>query len=140
MAVCDIGCGAPQDVRSLLPRNIRYLPADLHCWTADTEYCDLEKKIFPEKSLAACDTALMLGVIEYMQDAAGVFAGLALRCPRLVTSYHPFDLQPERYPTWVNQFSEDVYLRMLEQARWMLEKRIGIEHGQVLYRFFRKPD
>lgn len=136
-AVCDIGCGAPQDVRSILPDDIRYLPADLKQWTSDTEICDLNAGIFPEKSLSACDYVLMLGVIEYIFDPAKVFSGLSLRSLRMVTSYHPSELRLDRWPTWVNNFGEDEYLSMAQQSGWVLKERLPLDHGQVLYAFLR---
>lgn len=132
-SVCDLGCGAPQAVRGLLPEGIRYLPADLKAWTSDTEPCDLAAGFFPEKSLAACDLCLMLGIIEYIPYPKEVFAGLALRCKRLITSYHPAERRPDRYETWVNSLSEKEYFDILKSTGWTVVHQEELDDGQVLY-------
>lgn len=133
-ALCDIGCGAPQNIRKLLPGGVLYLPADLKRWTNDTETCDLAAGIFPERSLAKCDVAFLLGVIEYMTEPQKIFSGLAVRCSRLITSYHPTDTHPKRIETWINAFSEREYLSMTETAGLRLV-RSGQLLTQRLYEF-----
>lgn len=101
--VCDIGCGAPQTLRTLLPKTVKYLPADLKQWTPDTELCDLNAGLFPEAALAAADTCVILGVFEYLNEPEKVLSEIAKRCPRLVFSYHPLDLQDTWQDIWIGK-------------------------------------
>jgi hypothetical protein len=84
--IADIGCGAPQYLRSILPEGVEYLPADLTVWTPDTEECDLGAGRFPERALARCDTVVVLGVLEYLTDVPAALRGLSA-APAIVFSY-----------------------------------------------------
>jgi hypothetical protein len=76
--VADIGCGAPQYLKSILSKHVEYRPADLTRWSADTEECDLQAGRFPARSLSKCDTAVVLGVLEYLTDVPAALRGLGL--------------------------------------------------------------
>lgn len=113
--VCDIGCGN-QHLKWFLPRSAVYLPADLNQWTANTEVCDLNAMALPTRSLAACDVAVMLGVIEYLRDPAQVFSALATSAEHLVVSYRTNELRPQRKADWFNAYTLAQLVDLLTHA------------------------
>jgi hypothetical protein len=133
--VCDIGCGM-QTLRALLPRRIRYLPADVAKRTDDTAICDLNQKQLPLEYLEAADTVTLLGVIEYIFDVPWVFESLSRFVETLVVSYNPADMIDidRREKGWVNDFRLDELVRMIVVAGYLVRDVNLVDPGQVIIR------
>lgn len=135
-AVCDLGCGPDQYVRSVLPTSVRYLPADIVAWTDETEVCDLHADIFPDRSLGAADCILLLGVIEHLPRPERIFSNLGTRCKRLIASYHPVEVSRDR-GRWLNSFSESQFQSMISDHGWKFGRREAVSPIEFLYCFMR---
>lgn len=115
--VCDIGCGM-QALSQMLSPGCAYLPADLRAWTPAVEVCDLNAGLLPERHLARCDVATLLGVIEYVFDPPGLFTALARRAETVVVSYNCAELaEVDRAGFgWVNALTREALVDGLRQA------------------------
>jgi hypothetical protein len=133
--VCDIGCGN-QTLRHLLPRDVKYLPADLTARTEDTALCDLNAKLLPEAYLRMADTVALLGVIEYIYDVAWVIETLHSFLGTLIVSYNPSDMIDinRREQGWVNDFSMSELALMIVGAGYALRDVRLVDSGQVVIR------
>ena len=133
--VCDIGCGM-QTLRSLLPKGIKYLPADITKRTEDTAICDLNQRILPEQYLLDADTVTLLGVLEYLFDVPWVLRSLHPFIKTLVASYNPSDMIPSgrRERGWVNDFTLDELVRMIHGAEYVVRDIHLVDPEQVVIR------
>jgi hypothetical protein len=104
-AVCEIGCGPHQLLRELLPKEVKYLPADLVRWTEDTVKCDLNNYIFPETYLKQSDICALIGVMEYVIDEKKVINIITRNCKDMVFTYHPTDITMNRHANWRSHLS-----------------------------------
>ena len=132
-AVCDIGCGQ-QTLRGHLPPGTLYLPADLRAWTDEVELCELNAGVLPERSLARCDIAVMLGVLEYIRDPAALLAALASRVGTVVVSYNCADFaQVDRAALgWVNALTEAELLAMLDAAAFDVVRASRFNQNELI--------
>lgn len=114
--VCDIGCGATQDLRKSLKPGCTYVPCDMHAWSDAVEFCDLNKGIYPERSLARADVVTLLGVLRYLHDPARVFMRLGQLRKPIIFSYHPVDLKPARHRLSLSELSIADIVRQTQAA------------------------
>lgn len=105
LVVCDIGCGAVQDLGRALQSKCTYLPCDMHAWSDEVEYCDLNLGVYPERALARADVVTLLGVVEYIVDPPRMFVELGRRGKPVVFTYNPIDFGRSRQRLWVNKLS-----------------------------------
>jgi hypothetical protein len=133
--VCDIGCGM-QSLRPLLPRHIKYLPADLAKRTEDTALCDLNRKKLPLEYLQQADTVTLLGVIEYVFDVPWLFEALRQSIGTLIVSYNPADMggTGRRENGWVNDFRLDELVQMIHTAGYLVRDVNLVDPAQVMIR------
>jgi hypothetical protein len=138
--VCDIGCGN-QSLRSLLSPRIKYLPADLVRRTDDTAVCNLNKGELPEEYLRQADTAIMLGVIEYVYDVPWVLKSLSSFIETLIVSYNPSDMIDIARDDmgWVNGFSIMELSALLVASGYLIRDVNLVDPGQVIFRAVVEP-
>jgi hypothetical protein len=137
--VCEIGCGARQALRSLLPNGSIYRPADLNKWSDDTEVCDLNAGQLPESSLLEADACFLLGVAEYINDVPKLLRDIHDRVPSLIVSYCSLETHPKR-DDWINHYTEHEFARLLGDAGFSISRRKRTKwHNQALFRASRRP-
>lgn len=105
-----------QTLRTFLPANVSYLPADLKQWTEDTEVCDINGGRLPERSIAASDCCVALGLFEYITDPVPLIQFISRSRKRLVTTYNTLENTPNRYPTWKTHFTGQQFLNFARYA------------------------
>ncbi len=131
--VCDLGCGA-QALRKQLAPGTRYLPADIHAWTEDTETCELNEGRLPRRSLLRCDVAVMLGVLEYIVDPASLLRHLHGYAEHLLLTY----CTPELWTVdragfgWVNALSEADLRTLLADAGYAVAATSVFDDRQLI--------
>jgi SAM-dependent methyltransferase len=106
-AVLDIGCGT-MGLEGHLPPGCRYVPCDVVARDARTIVTDLNQDGLPLAAVDSADMVVMLGVWEYLQDPARIFAQLAKAGRDVVCSYCVTDLstgRDRRAQGWLNDFS-----------------------------------
>jgi len=81
--ILDLGCGEMQ-LASVLPADCSYSPADLHPRHAGVIQIDLNRGEFPEGHY---DYVVLLGVLEYLHDPAGVLRRAREHADNLICSY-----------------------------------------------------
>ncbi len=131
--VCDIGCGM-QALKAFLKDAI-YLPADLNRWTDDTETCDLNAGIYPERALKRAELCYLLGVVEYLYHPEKAIGHIALKADRLVVTYNPVDLiDPDRTqnPAWQNAYSTDSFVTMIESCGFRINSVDPVGETQII--------
>ncbi len=133
--VCDIGCGM-QALGGMLPAGCTYLPADLRAWTPAVEVCDLNAGLLPERCLARCDVATLLGVVEYVFDPSRLFAALARRAETVVVSYNCAELaEVDRAGFgWVNALTREALVDGFRQAGFQPDRVERFGATEVLVR------
>lgn len=120
--VLDLGCGARLSLRDCLPADCVYQGLDQRSWNDDVIAMDLDTGEFP---LGRYDVAVMLGLLEYLEQPAAVLARAGARASALIVSYcHPCangnpDLREKR--GWINAFGAAEFVRMLEEAGWQVD-------------------
>lgn len=135
--VVDVGCGQMQ-LRDYLPTGCRYTPADLTQWTEEVHSIDLDAGQFPPGTY---DCAVILGVLEYLQQPQDVLQWAQSTCDRLVVSYcHPTPVatvRNRRRKHWINGFSESEFRDLLIGAGWHVSSTAihstRLRHQQVVY-------
>lgn len=121
-SVLDVGCGQMQ-LRQYLPPGCTYLPADLNKWSADVHQVDLSKGEFPSGNY---DYAVMLGVIEYLDEPGLALVRARAACRDLIVSYcHPrrkILLRRSKRWEWRNSYSEVDFRQLLNGAGWRIDR------------------
>lgn len=87
-SVVDIGCGR-MTIKSMLPANVKYQGLDVSPRDETTIVVDLNEEILPS---LAYEAALVLGVVEYLEDPAGFFARLP-QFRKVVLSFNCYSLR-----------------------------------------------
>ncbi len=133
--VCDIGCGM-QTLRQALPADVIYLPCDLRQWTPEVEPCDLNAGVLPARSLARCDVACLLGVLEYIHDPARLLADVARYAEGIVVSYNvPELVDHDRAGLgWVNALSGAALTGLLRDAGYAVREAMVFQDRELLVR------
>jgi hypothetical protein len=124
--VCDLGCG-PRDYSPFMPLGCTYKRADIKAWDETVEVCDLNKGIFPS-ALKTSDTALMIGVLEYITDLPALFKALSYQVDNIALTYCSSEMHPGRNRIWVNNLKGAEVVQIIESAgfrpRVVIEDRI----------------
>ena len=136
-SVLDIGCGRMQ-LKSLLPENCTYTPADQVKWTDEVVKIDLDQQEFPPGHF---DCVVILGVLEYLQAPAFPITRAAESSAKLITTYcHPLpdtDIARRRQNGWVNDLSEAELTALFIAAGWTLSHsediQVSTKFRQSLY-------
>ena len=132
--VCDIGCGM-QPLRWFLPKGSIYLPADLVRWSEDTEFCDLNAGRLPLCSLTLCDVAVMIGLVEYIEDLESLLSQLSDYAEFIAFTYNPTDTYPKRAWHWVCHLSEKELFSILDRRGFGVEHKSQFgQHRRLLVR------
>ena len=104
--VCDIGSGRER-LNDYLSLDSVYLPADVTKWHEGVELCDLNANQFPERSLAACDVAVLLGVLQVIRDPQALFHQLSERVEYVLISHRSKESNPsDKMQTFSNRQME----------------------------------
>jgi len=128
-------------LRDYLPDGCCYIPADIHRWTPDVRYVDIDANKFPE---GAFDCVVLLGVLEYLMKPEWAFA-FARRCATaMVVSYcHPTtsDILSRDVNGWINAFSMEDFRKLAAEGRWQVARsetfRVSPHTRQLVYQLIR---
>jgi hypothetical protein len=116
-SVIEFGAGA-QVLRMALAAESRYSPYDLVARTPDTLVCDLNSS-YPDIDGDA-EVVVFSGVLEYIHDLPGLFDWLHGHVEQVVFSYATYEHTPSllarRKNGWVNDFTEDQILQIIEKT------------------------
>jgi hypothetical protein len=125
--VLDLGCGA-MTLRHVISADCSYTPCDILPHHPDIVVANLNLLQFPPGEY---DVAMMLGVVEYLENPLWVFRAARSRCNRLVFGY-------ERYRFWtakniaacekhgrMNYLREPELMHFLKLSGWRVDH---IEH------------
>src|SRR6185312_321821 len=132
--VCDIGCGPTMVLQQYLPKGCSYLPCDMKAWNETIEVCDINIEVLPAKSLAQCDIAVLLGVLEYLDDPARTLSALSTHAEAIVFSYHPREYGPPRTALWRNSLSYRDVTEMVQKAGYTRLDRLYFSSKQTIFR------
>jgi hypothetical protein len=136
LVVADIGCGL-MTLEAYLPKATTYVPMDLLARDSRTLVFDLRKDPIP---LIECDVAVMLGVLEYIDDVVPVLEQLN-QFPRSVISYNHFSshdivwklgLRP-KLVTWRNRHTRFHFRRLLKLCGLQILRERRVRLGEALY-------
>lgn len=135
LSVADIGCGDQKLREALASRGLKvdYTGYDLLPQTADVQRLDISLDAVPDGH----DLAVLLGVIEYLQDLADVLARLANKVPLLILSL--VFRQAETYSAtalaelgWVNHLTAGELESMLLHSGYAVSARRVTPDGRTL--------
>lgn len=129
--VSDIGCGRQSLSRYLAPRSI-YLPSDIKAWDKNVEVCDLNAGLFPERSLALCDVAVLLGVVQRIHDLPKLFVELSRRVEHLAVSYHA-DRTRDAPSDWTHSYSSSGFTSVLCDAGYRVTLQASYGRQTIWY-------
>ena len=93
-----------------------YLSADLCRWTEETEYCDLNKNIFPSIGLIKADTIFTLGLLEYIFEVESKLEIFSNFSKYIIGNYNPTDICNLSRNDWHNDYDVDNFLKMLSMS------------------------
>ena len=97
----------------------------------------IAKEQLPKIELQNSDIVTLLGVIEYLYQPKELFAQIAEAKKSIIVSYCVTDLQPDteirRSLGWVNDFSKETFLSMLETAGFSIIETKAIDSFQFLF-------
>jgi hypothetical protein len=134
--VADIGCGL-MTLEGFLPKSSTYVPMDVVRRDARTILVDLNEEKIP---VVACDAAVLLGVLEYVDDLESIFAQLRL-FPKTLFSYNHISfndflwiagLRP-KLVTWRNRHTKSSLRRLLRSSGLQIIRERLIRVGEKLY-------
>jgi hypothetical protein len=134
--VADIGCGL-MTLEGFLPKSSTYVPMDVVRRDARTIIFDLNKDRIPA---VACDAAVLLGVLEYVDDLGSVLAQLR-RFPKTLLSYNHISLNDllwkaglrPKLVTWRNRHTKSSLRRLLRSSGLQIMRERMIRVGEKLY-------
>jgi hypothetical protein len=132
-SVCDIGCGPRQSLRAHLPDGCTYYPCDMKPWNAAVEICDLNRGDWPVQSLSRSDIVVLLGVLEYLSEPAGVFEILSSFVPTIVFSYHPSDYGNSGNNLWYCALPRTEIVSALGMAGYSLVTEFAYRRHQSIF-------
>jgi hypothetical protein len=127
--VADVGCGRG-DLSRFLPPKARYLGSDIVAWTPETEVCDLNAGVYPDRSLAVCEAVTLLGVVERIYNLPGLFAYLAPRIDYLLVTYHDAEAK-WRNEEWPHAYSPGEFGEMLQAAGFTIVQCVPYKHQKL---------
>ena len=119
-SVLDLGAGLMHFGRAL-PKDCRYVPADLVPFTRHTVVLDLNRGDFPKGDI---DVIAALELLEYIHDVPALLKRCADGAGRLLCTYRcrdGEDLHARRRQGWVNDFTEAEFRDHLAAAGWAVE-------------------
>jgi hypothetical protein len=134
--VADIGCGL-MTLEGLLPKSSTYVPMDVVRRDARTIILDLNKDRIP---VVACDAAVLLGVLEYVDNLRAVLEQLR-QFPKTLLSYNHISfndllwtagLRPKRV-TWRNRHTKTSLRRLMRSSGLQIVRERMIRVGEKLY-------
>lgn len=129
--VSDIGCGRQSLSRYLAPDAI-YLPSDITAWDRNVEVCDLNIGHLPERSLALCDVAVLLGVVQRIHDLPQLFSEMSSRAEHLVVSYHA-DRTRSAPGDWTHSYSTADFSSILGAAGYSITRQVRYGQQTIWY-------
>jgi tetratricopeptide (TPR) repeat protein len=139
--VLDLGCGR-MAFEKFLPKDCRYMPCDVARRDERTILCDFNKGEYPDAEAGTADIISFLGVMEYIFDARTFLSRLRQWQRPVVMSYCTTegirDRNQRRSLGWVNDFSYDELVRLLEETGFSIQRADRIDSVQWLFRL--KPD
>jgi ABC-type polysaccharide/polyol phosphate transport system ATPase subunit len=113
--VLDLGCGA-QLLRSILPNESSYNPADIASRSPDTQVVDLNLKQFPQGDYT---TTFLLGVSEYLTDLEWVLNKIRKQSKSLIMTYDVRFTREERLSKgWVSHYTHGEISQLLSKSGW----------------------
>jgi hypothetical protein len=115
--ILDVGAGA-MTLRSFLPAECEYIPADVVARCDGCLVVDLNKEEFPP---GRYDFVSFLGVLEYIHEPKWALAMAARAAPGLIVSYCTDisgDLGYRRGLGWVNDFTKTAFEQILQETGW----------------------
>lgn len=135
--VLDLGCGR-MALEGFLPADCSYIPCDLVARDRRTVVCDFNAAEFPDTQAASANIVSMLGVMEYIYDAAGFLQHLRQWQRPVVMSYCVTDavgnLERRRGLGWVNDLSFQELVALFEQVGFGIQRADRIDSIQWLFR------
>jgi hypothetical protein len=134
--VADIGCGL-MSLETFLPVHATYLPMDVVRRDARTVVFDLNRENIPP---VTCDVAVLLGVVEYVDDLAAVFRQLH-QFPKTLLSYNHVSINDvlwkaglrKKNVDWRNRHTKRSVRQLLAGARLAIVRERAIRIGETLY-------
>jgi len=131
--VIEFGAGRRQ-IEPYLPQDCTYVPSDFIDRGAGTFICDLNRRPLPDLTPLGVDTAVFGGVLEYIQNVPSLVQWLSRQVRCCVATYEcartrRADLRrlPEYLDRaragWVNTFSEDEFVELFNQHRFVMAHR-----------------
>lgn len=113
----DIGSAGCR-LERYLPEGCAYQPVDVAAVDPRTIVLDLNTDPLP--ALEA-DVAVAIGVLEYIHNIPQFLESLVSIFPRVIVTYYPFDLAPERDRVasgWYNALNQNELLYIARKAGW----------------------
>ena len=134
-SVIDIGCGL-MELRKHLNASVKYLGLDVVSRDSNTIIVDLNIDSIPE---IVCDYAVVLGVIEYLDDLSAFISKLKV-FQRSIVSYNHTTLKDLRFsifqthlPDWKNHISKREFRKILGQSGLEILATRSVRWGETLY-------
>lgn len=123
--VLDLGCGLMR-LRAHLPKGCIYRPWDLVARAPGCGALDLNQRHFPQ---TGGDVAVLLHVLEYLHDPAGLLAAARKSAKRLVISYPASNGESEdarRAKGYFNDLSAESLTAILVAQGWQVQSQAAI--------------
>jgi len=115
--VLDLGCGA-QLLRDVMPKDVKYVPADIASRSPDTRVVDLNLKQFPSGKFTS---TFMLGVAEYLFDLEWVLSRVKEQSKYLIMTYDSKGTIKQRSGFgWVTHYTRDEIVAVLSKSGWRI--------------------
>ncbi len=134
--VADIGCGL-MALEACLPSGTTYVPIDVVARDRRTIVVDLNRDPLPA---VQCSAAVMLGVLEYIDDTARVLQQLRI-FPKILISYNhvsindllwKFRLRPKRVD-WRSRHTRLQFRRLLAAAGLHIVRQRNVRFAEIMY-------
>ena len=141
-AIVDIGCGL-MALEAYLPRSTKYVPMDVIARDSRTIVFDINKAPIP---VVDCDAAVMLGVLEYVEDITGVLSQLRA-FPSSVISFNHIWLNDllwklklrRKRVTWRQRHTARQFRALLTSCGLEIIRQRRIRFGERLYEVRANP-
>jgi len=135
-SVADIGCGL-MTLEPFLPAATTYVPMDLVRRDDRTLVVDLARERIPQ---VACSAAVLLGVLEYLDDIGFVLRQLT-QFPKGVISYNHYALNDvlwalglrKKRVDWARRYTHGGFRRAMTEAGLRITRERRVRLGERLY-------